>query len=113
MLPNDAAIVESLAQIGIAITQSPKTGAWGWSITNQMLVQPWVGSYTSPGEAISAVLTWLMAKAWKGMLCPYMHVAGLPTEELPGATLDEALLAPWVRGCLEEKSVVSAMRTEN
>jgi hypothetical protein len=99
MQPNEAALAESLAQIGVAITQHPRTGAWGWSITNEMLVQPWVGAFATQGEAISAVLAWLMAKAWKGVLCPYMHVAGLPTTDLPGDDLDEALLAPWVRGC--------------
>jgi hypothetical protein len=110
-----------LAQVGIAITPSPRGCGWGWSIDNARLTQPWVGPHPSREAAAAAALSWLMERAWRGVLCPHLH-GGMPAaaEPSPGAlpeppcagaslrvapeaaeapepAVDERLLAPWER----------------
>lgn len=98
---SEDAVAAALAQVGIAITPNRSSaGGWGWSITNEQLIQPWVGPYATSAAATSAALGWLMHRAWKGVLCQHTHATPAPiAAERPGADaeLSPELLAPWER----------------
>ena len=76
MSQNNSAVLVALAQVGITIAPNPRAATgWGWAISNSQLAQPWVGPYPTVDETISAVLGWLMTRAWKGTLCIHTHNA--------------------------------------
>lgn len=96
MTDQEYAIVESLGQIGITISQHPQTDrGWGFSIENDKIVRGWDGPYSSAGCAISAALAWMLEHARKGLLCQHTH----------RQPVDDDPMAPWLRafeGGIEE-----------
>jgi len=88
MTDHDCAVIEALAQIGIAITPHAQSGAgWGWSIENDKIIRDWEGPYPTPAAATGAVLGWLLEYSRKGLLCHHVHPADI----------DDDPLAPWLR----------------
>ena len=43
-------------------------------MAHEKISRPWVGPYATRMEAATAALEWLVEHAWKGILCPHLHV---------------------------------------